>query len=77
MAHNEKKALLQITGLVKWFPIKKWFFEKKEYVKAVDDVEFEVYEGETFGIAGESGCGKSTLLRTVLRLIEPSKGTIV
>ena len=77
MAHNEKKALLQITGLVKWFPIKKWFFEKKEYVKAVDDVEFEVYEGETFGIAGESGCGKSTLLRTVLRLIEPTKGTIV
>ena len=47
MAYNEKKALLQITGLVKWFPIKKWFFEKKEYVKAVDDVEFEVYEGET------------------------------
>ena len=77
MAYNEKKALLQITGLVKWFPIKKWFFEKKEYVKAVDDVGFEVYEGETFGIAGESGCGKSTLLRTVLRLIEPSKGTIV
>ena len=32
MAHNEKKALLQITGLVKWFPIKKWFFEKKEYL---------------------------------------------
>ena len=56
MVHNDKKALLQITGLVKWFPVKKWFFEKKEYVKDVDDVEFEVYEGETFGIAGESGC---------------------
>ena len=39
MVHNDKKTLLQITGLVKWFPVKKWFFEKKEYVKAVDDVE--------------------------------------
>ena len=77
MVHNNKKILLQISGLVKWFPVKKWFFEKKEYVKAVDNIEFEVYEGETFGIAGESGCGKSTLLRTVLRLIEPTEGTIV
>lgn len=72
-----EEKLLQVDNLVKWFPVKKWFFEKKAYVKAVDDVSFEVYKGETVGIAGESGCGKSTLLRTVLRLIEPTKGTII
>lgn len=76
MTQQNREKLLQVKGLVKWFPVKKWFFEKKEFVKAVDDVEFEVYKGETFGIAGESGCGKSTLLRTVLRLIEPTSGTI-
>ena len=43
MAHNDQKALLQITGLVKWFPVKKWFFEKKEYVKNVrDDIKKEL-----------------------------------
>lgn len=77
MEQNQKEKLLTATGLVKWFPVKKWFFEKKEYVKAVDDVSFDIYKGETLGIAGESGCGKSTLLRTVLRLIEPTKGTII
>ena len=73
---EQKEVLMKVRGLVKWFPVKKWFFEKKAYVKAVDDVSFEIYKGETLGIAGESGCGKSTLLRTVLRLIEPTKGTL-
>ncbi len=72
-----KEKLLQVNNMVKWFPVKKWFFEKQRYVKAVDDVSFDLYKGETLGIAGESGCGKSTLLRTVLRLIEPTSGTIV
>ena len=69
---QNKEVLLQVTDLVKWFPVKKWFFEKPANVKAVDGVSFDVYKGETLGIAGESGCGKSTLLRTLLRLIQPT-----
>ena len=73
---QNKEVLLQVTDLVKWFPVKKWFFEKPANVKAVDGVSFDIYKGETLGIAGESGCGKSTLLRTVLRLISPTSGTL-
>ena len=77
MDQIQREKLLEVKELVKWFPIKKWFFEKKANVKAVDDVTFDIFKGETLGIAGESGCGKSTLLRTVLRLIEPTSGTII
>ncbi len=77
MAEN-KEILLQAKDLVQWFPVKKKFFlDKQKYVKAVSGVSFEVRKGETLGVAGESGCGKSTLLRTVLRLIEPTSGTII
>ena len=70
------EILVQATHVKKWFPIKKWFFEKQNYVKAVDDVSLTLYRGETLGIVGESGCGKSTLARTLLRLIEPTDGEI-
>ena len=74
---DERKVLLKAEHVTKWFPVKKWFFEKQRYVQAVDDVSLELYESETLGIVGESGCGKSTLLRTLLRLIEPTKGSII
>ena len=52
-------------------------FSAKEYVKAVDDVSFEVYKGETLGLVGESGCGKTTLGRAILQLIPESAGKII
>ena len=79
--HSElysKEPILQVRNLKTYFPINKSVFGKpKGYVKAVDEVSFEVYPGETLGLVGESGCGKTTLGRTILRLIEPTAGEIV
>ena len=59
-------------------PIKRGLFGKtKDYVKAVDDVSFNVYPGETLGLVGESGCGKTTLGRTIIRLVEPTSGKVI
>ncbi|WP_374718824.1 ABC transporter ATP-binding protein [Parageobacillus toebii] len=72
------EPLLQVKGLKKYFSITGGVFGKKiGEVKAVDDVTFTVYKGETLGIVGESGCGKSTTGRMLLRLIEPTEGSIV
>ena len=69
--------LLQVRGLKKWFPIKRGITSRTVgYVKAVDDVSYDLYQGETLGLVGESGCGKSTLARTSLRLLEPTEGSI-
>jgi peptide/nickel transport system ATP-binding protein len=69
--------ILSVQNLAKWYPIKKGIFAKaKNFFKAVDDVSFEIYPGETLGLVGESGCGKTTLGRCLLRLIEPSSGDI-
>lgn len=69
--------LLSVKNLVKYFPIRGGpFLRVKGYVKAVDDVSFEVIPHETYGIVGESGSGKTTLARTILRLIEPTRGRI-
>ncbi len=68
---------LKIKNLKTWFPIKKGFFGKTvDHVKAVDDVSFDVFPGETIGLVGESGCGKTTLGRSILRLIDPTSGSI-
>jgi peptide/nickel transport system ATP-binding protein len=74
----EKKPILEIKNLKTYFPINKGIFGKaKDFVRAVDDVSFDVYPGETLGLVGESGCGKTTLGRTVLRLIEPTGGEVI
>jgi len=71
-------SLLKVNNLIKYFPIKKGVFRRTVgWVKAVDDVSFEVYEGETLGLVGESGCGKTTTALTILRLEEPTKGQII
>jgi peptide/nickel transport system ATP-binding protein len=73
-----RKKILQLDQLQTWFPSKTNIFGKPlEYVKAVDNVNFDVYEGETLGLVGESGCGKTTLGRTILRLIEPTGGKAI
>ena len=69
--------LLKVEGLKTWYPLRKGVFGRVyDYVKAVDDVSLEVYEGETLGLVGESGCGKTTLGRSILRLAEPTGGKV-
>ncbi len=72
-----RSKILELQNIKTYFPKNKTFFGKtKEWVKAVDDVSLDVYEGETLGLVGESGCGKTTLGRTILRLNEPTSGKI-
>jgi peptide/nickel transport system ATP-binding protein len=73
----DKKLLLKVDQLKQYFPVKTdSIFKPKAYVKAVDDVSFELFEGETLSIVGESGCGKSTTGRAILRLDEPTDGKV-
>ncbi|ASZ19308.1 MULTISPECIES: ABC transporter ATP-binding protein [Bacillus] len=73
-----KKELLQVQNLKQYFPIKKGILGRSiNYIKAVDDISFTIYEKETVSIVGESGCGKSTTGRAILRLDEATSGKII
>jgi len=74
--HSSETALLEVRGLVKDYEVGGGLLGKKEYVRAVRGVDLDVRRGETVGVVGESGCGKSTLGRSILRLIEPTDGTV-
>ncbi len=78
MAHNEGAPLLETKQLTKYFFSSAGLLPgRKKVVKAVDGIDLSIYPGETFGLVGESGCGKSTLGRTILRLIEPTSGSVL
>ena len=68
---NKKDILLDVQHL------KKYFNTSSGMLHAVDDVSFQIERGKTLGIVGESGCGKSTIGRTILRLLEPTSGSVI
>jgi len=74
----EKNILIKVEGLKKWFPVRSMFslLRPELYVKAVNEVTFDIRKGEIFGLVGESGCGKTTIGRLILGLITPSDGKI-
>lgn len=74
---NVRKTVLSVDDLHVWFELKRFGFGHAGYVKAVDGVTFDIYNGETIAIVGESGCGKSSLLKTILGLYRPTEGKIV
>ena len=71
------EPLLQVDNLKMYFPVRSGIFLRQAgWVKAVDDVSFNIYPGETLGLVGESGCGKSTIGKSIVRLLKPTGGSI-
>ena len=75
---NTHQKLVEIRGLKMWFPIMRGIMQKHVAdVKAVDGLNFDVFQGETLGLVGESGCGKSTTGRAILQLYKPTAGAVL
>jgi oligopeptide/dipeptide ABC transporter ATP-binding protein len=75
---GERRILVDVKNLVKYFPVRSGLLQRvSAWVKAVDDVSFFIYEGETLGLVGESGCGKTTVGRTLLRLLPATSGSVM
>nr|WP_330373031.1 ATP-binding cassette domain-containing protein [Lacrimispora celerecrescens] len=77
MDNRNQEILLEAREVCKYFPAKDFFGRKKAEVKAVDGVNLTIRKGETFGLVGESGCGKSTLGRTLIRMYDPTSGSVL
>ncbi|NIS81857.1 MAG: ATP-binding cassette domain-containing protein [Anaerolineales bacterium] len=76
------QTLVQVRGLKKWFPVQRSFIERlltrqREFIHAVDGIDFEILRGEVLGLVGESGSGKTTTGRLILRLVDPTEGSIL
>lgn len=75
---KEKEVLLELRGVKTFFPIRSGFFNKvSDYVQAVNDIDLDIYKGETLGLVGESGCGKTTLGKSIIQLVHATDGTMM